>query len=134
MAEIQAIPMGQITGGQTTDDGKHALIRTEQSPGVEAIFAIADDQLRKLVSLCATAHMDSRTIRGIPAEQRDIFTVRWWELGFDPANKRAVLSLTFGERARLDFAFPGRMPGDILETLKAYLEPSTPPKPDRPVN
>ena len=134
MAEIEGIPLGQITGGQPTDDGTHVLIRAEQSSGAEIVIAVADEELGKLISACATGHMDCRKIRGVPLAQRDTFTVTWWELGFDPTNKAVVLSLTFGARGRLDFSLPGRMPMEILETLRSHLEPSTPETPDKPLN
>jgi len=134
MPDISATLIGQITGVMSSDDGNHVLIRTEPSPGIESVFALKRDQLCNLIDLLALGHMQCRKIHGVPLEQRDVYATTWWEIGFDPASGVAILSLTFGAGGRLDFALPGAMPMQILETLRAHLEPSTSQTHEKPLN
>lgn len=134
MPDIQAIALGQVIGGKPTDDGNFVLIQAGEATQGGAVFAIARDQLCNLIDLLALGHMQCRAIHGVPAERRDVFTTTWWEMGFDPTNNQAILSLTFGAGGRLDFALPGQIPQQMLETLRAHLEPSTTQRPGTPLN
>lgn len=134
MADVPALPLGRVTGSMATDDGSHILIRTEQAPGVEQVFALQEDQASLLIQAIAEGHMQCRRRRGVPPEQRDMHPVRWWEISVNPQSNLVALSLTIGPAARLDFALPDPIPRQILETLQVHLGQSIPQKPSTPPN
>ena len=134
MSDISAIPIEKVTGAVASGDGNHVLIRTDITPGNECLLAVKHDQIPNLIDVLAFGHMQCRKIQGTPPEQRDVHKTTWWELAFDPTVNLTVLSLTFGAGGRLDFALPGAMPSQLLETLRAHLEPSTFPKHKKPLN
>jgi hypothetical protein len=134
MADLSAIPIQKITGGMATDDGDYVLIRAEPSPENEITLAVKHDQLQNLIDLLALGHMQSRKIQGVPLERRDVHRTTWWEISSDPTTGQVILSLTFGSGGRLDFALPGTMPAQMLETLRVLLQPSTFQTQQKPIN
>jgi len=128
------LPIGRVAGGKITDDGQYLLLQTVQSDGQDIILALQREQLMPLVDMAALGFAQSNKALNVPSEQMAAFDVSWWEIGFDKATQRAVLSLTFGAGGRLDFLLAKGMPEQLFETLQAHVGQTLAEKPNKPLN
>ena len=124
MPDTTAFTLGHVKGFQSTEDGSQLLLISEQPTGNETLFAIRDDHVCDLIAILAIGHMRCRSLQGVPSDRRDAFTVARWELGFQPGDAPAALSLTIPYGGRLDFHLSTPMVREISEMLRAYLEPA----------
>jgi hypothetical protein len=131
MASIAAIPIKEVLGSETTDDGKHALVKTRHADGTEVTLAVPRDELFKFIDCFALWAGQARSKAGVPKEVKQVFETSWFDLGGD-ATGSVVLSLTFGAGGTLSFRMPRSMAEQIRETLSVHLGHATSQTPSTP--
>jgi hypothetical protein len=131
---VEAHQIEKVLGSASTRDGKFVLFRIREAGGNERTLAFPYAELAAIIELASIGKSQAQKNQGLLATERDAFKVSSFKFGRDIETRKAVLSLSFSQEARLDFELPADLPERLSKALQTIDGPSLTMKLDTPLN
>lgn len=128
-----AVPISDVEGITSTDDGIHALVKCRQPDGEKFTLAIPVEKLLSFVGLFATEHTKLEKRERMQSGGANLFPIQWWEIG-TTNDGGFVLSLQLLSGGILSFRLTRQNIVGIFEAIQSRLGTSISPKPEKALN
>jgi hypothetical protein len=124
--KIAATMIDKVDGSAVTDDGRHVALTLREPCGNLTTLGLPGAALPGLIDHAVRALSERRRLFR-DEDGNGAIAVTWWNVLRDGRSGDLVLSLTFGSGGSLDFALTERMASCLMDTLRFYTEPKSPP-------
>ncbi len=131
MLKIDAETIKYANRSTHTPDGKFVIISLLKEDDTELNIAIPLPQVRTLIETSAKGMENCRKAAGLEPNETFRFRATQCEIALDEKDQEPVLTITFGDGAKVSFEFELAMARRLAQSLDMVTGRSIPPRFDR---